>query len=219
MLSNKNNVIITKIDENNNNLNNNINNNNITETNNNITETNNNITETNNNIDKEKKLNQNLSNIDQNNINRLLNNKENLNILNKNNNNLENKKKNIDIDNLNFNNIVNSELSDKEKYNLLKEKNDTKVEEKLPEFLTLDAGKWGYVSAVANFASVVFQLYTTFKTKKTKSFSILFLFLLTFLNLVYVFLGVLTENIGLVIACGVFVLYNLIIIYFYYFGK
>ena len=46
----------------------------------------------------------------------------------------------------------------------------------------------------------------------------LFIVLLTFLNFVYVFLGLLTENIGMVIACGVFVLYNLIIVYFYYFG-
>tara|TARA_Y100000389_G_scaffold191802_1_gene218535 strand:+ start:411 stop:878 length:468 start_codon:yes stop_codon:yes gene_type:complete len=90
---------------------------------------------------------------------------------------------------------------------------------KLEEVIGFNAGEWGYISAVANFASVVCQLYTTFKTQKTKSFSMLFIVLLTFLNFVYVFLGLLTENIGMVIACGVFVLYNLIIVYFYYFGK
>lgn len=159
-----------------------------------------------------------ITKINQNDIEEILNNNENLNILNSklnNNKPLENK----ELEEIELEDIVDLELSDKEKYNIMKEKDDIKTEEDLPEFLSLDAGKWGYISAVANFASVVFQLYTTFKTKKAKSFSILFIYLLTFLNLVYVFLGVLTENIGLVIACGVFVIYNLIIVYFYYFGK
>ena len=90
--------------------------------------------------------------------------------------------------------------------------------DKLEQVLGFNAGEWGYISAVANFASVICQLYTTFKTKKTKSFSILFIALLTLLNFVYVFLGILTENIGMVIACGVFVIYNLIIVYYYYYG-
>jgi len=165
-----------------------------------------------------------ITKIDNDEIDSMLENDEDLSIMNNknindyNDNNNENNNKNS-IENVELENIVDSEISNKDKYNILKEKEEIETEEKLPEFLSLDAGKWGYVSAVANFASVVFQLYTTFKTKKTKSFSILFIYLLTFLNLVYVFLGILTENIGLVVACGVFVIYNLIIVYFYYFGE
>lgn len=98
------------------------------------------------------------------------------------------------------------------------EKAEEKLD-KLEKVLGFNAGEWGYISAVANFASVICQLYTTFKTKKTKSFSILFIALLTLLNFVYVFLGILTENVGMVIACGVFVIYNLIIVYYYYYGR
>lgn len=99
-----------------------------------------------------------------------------------------------------------------------REKAEEKLD-KLEQVLGFNAGEWGYISAVANFASVICQLYTTFKTKKTKSFSILFITLLTLLNFVYVFLGILTENIGMIIACGVFVIYNLIIVYYYYYGR
>ena len=179
---------------------------------------NSNITNTNNINNTNKSDNEIITKINQNNIDEILNNKEDLNILN---NKLDNNKplENKELEEIELENINNLELSDKEKYNIIKEKDDIEMEKELPTFLSLDAGKWGYISAVANFASVVFQLYTTFKTKKAKSFSILFIYLLTFLNLVYVFLGILTENTGLIVACGVFVIYNLIIVYFYYFGK
>jgi uncharacterized protein with PQ loop repeat len=110
-------------------------------------------------------------------------------------------------------------LTSKEIYNLERAELKKDLDDKLPTLLKLDASEWGYISAIANFLSVVFQLYTTFKTRQTKSFNMLFIYLLTFLNFVYVFLGVLTENIGMIIACGVFVVYNLIIVYFYYFGN
>jgi uncharacterized protein with PQ loop repeat len=91
--------------------------------------------------------------------------------------------------------------------------------DKQRKILSLNVSKWGIVSAVANFASVVFQLYRTMKTQKVKSFSMKFISLMTFLNFVYVIIGILTENYGMTFACLVFVVYNLIIVYYYYFGK
>jgi len=93
------------------------------------------------------------------------------------------------------------------------------LEDKQRKILSLNVSKWGIVSAVANFVSVVFQLYRTMKTQKVKSFSMKFISLMTFLNFVYVIIGILTENHGMTFACLVFVVYNLIIVYYYYFGK
>ena len=93
------------------------------------------------------------------------------------------------------------------------------LEDKQRKILGLNVSKWGIVSAVINFGSVVFQLYRTMKTQKVKSFSMKFISLMTFLNFIYVIIGILTENHGMTFACLVFVVYNLIIVYYYYFGK
>lgn len=98
-------------------------------------------------------------------------------------------------------------------------KNQNEIEEQQETYFGLNVSHWGIVSAFANFASVVFQLYRTIKTQKVKSFSMKFISLMTFLNFVYVIIGVLTENHGMTFACLVFVVYNLIIVYYYYFGK
>ena len=95
----------------------------------------------------------------------------------------------------------------------------SEIEEKQDKYFGLNVRHWGIVSAFANFISVTFQLYKTIKTQKVKSFSIKFISLMTFLNFVYVIIGILTENYGMTFACIVFVIYNLIIVYYYYFGK
>ena len=95
----------------------------------------------------------------------------------------------------------------------------SEIEEKQEKYLGLNVRHWGIVSAIANFTSVTFQLYKTIKTQKVKSFSIKFISLMTFLNFVYIIIGILTENYGMTFACLVFVIYNLIIVYYYYFGK
>ena len=136
---------------------------------------------------------------------------------------LEDKEKeleqNIFISEPKYSHLDKNNIEDENNFIKIREKILEDKLDKLQEVLGFNAGEWGYISAVANFSSVICQLYTTFKTEKTKSFSILFIGLLTLLNFVYVFLGILTENIGMVIACGVFVIYNLIIVYYYYYGR
>ena len=130
-----------------------------------------------------------------------------------------------------INNLVNNQIDNETQSNETQsnetQSNETQsneeitneLEDKQRKILSLNVSKWGIVSAVANFASVVFQLYRTMKTQKVKSFSMKFISLMTFLNFVYVIIGILTENHGMTFACLVFVVYNLIIVYYYYFGK
>ena len=150
-----------------------------------------------------------------NNTNPLINNK-NLSINNKNpsiNNVLSDQPINV-IENQ-INNISNEENKNTKSNEEIKKE----IEENQEKYLGLNVRQWGIVSAFANFTSVVSQLYKTIKTEKVKSFSMSFISLMTFLNLVYVIIGILTENHGMTFACLVFVIYNLIIVYYYYFGK
>ena len=119
---------------------------------------------------------------------------------------------NNQLDNNQIDNQLDNEIQSNEEIS-------NELEDKQRKILGLNVSKWGIVSAVANFASVVFQLYRTMKTQKVKSFSMKFISLMTFLNFVYVVIGILTENHGMTFACLVFVVYNLIIVYYYYFGK
>lgn len=115
------------------------------------------------------------------------------------------------------NNILNNQnIVEQEDNNL---GNNAENNAEVKKILGLNVSSWGLVSAIANFLSVVFQLYKTVKTEKVKSFSIKFIGLMTFLNFVYFILGILTENYGMTFACLVFVIYNLIIVYYYYFGQ
>ena len=120
-----------------------------------------------------------------------------------------------------INNLVNNQIDNETQSNETQSNEEitNELEDKQRKILSLNVSKWGIVSAVANFASVVFQLYRTMKTQKVKSFSMKFISLMTFLNFVYVIIGILTENHGMTFACLVFVVYNLIIVYYYYFGK
>jgi len=143
------------------------------------------------------------------------NNEENNNPEKNNNNILPIVRQGINTDNKNNisnNNNNNSEVKSDEEI-------QEEVEDQQRKLLGLHVGQWGIISAVVNFTSVVFQLYKTVKSQKAKSFSMPFIFLMTFLNLVYTVLGILTENHGMTFACLVFVIYNLIIVYYYYFGK
>ena len=138
-------------------------------------------------------------------------------------NNSLNEIKNTEIPLVRQNLINNSNNNQNNLKNNSEVKSDEEIQEEVEDqqrkLLGLHVGQWGIISAVVNFTSVVFQLYKTVKSQKAKSFSMPFIFLMTFLNLVYTVLGILTENHGMTFACLVFVLYNLIIVYYYYFGK
>ena len=93
--------------------------------------------------------------------------------------------------------------------NLLKQESDTKI-------IGLNAVNWGYFGIVTNGLSALFQMYTLYKTKSAKSFSMPFIWIMTFLNAVYCLVGILENNIGLAVATFFFVVYNFTVIYVYY---
>lgn len=103
-----------------------------------------------------------------------------------------------------------------------KKTNNTNDREKLKEqrtFLSLNVIQWGWISVLTNGLSVAFQMYNLFKTNSAQSFSMRFIFLMTLLNAIYCLIGLFTLNWGLAIATFMFVIYNLTVVYFYYFGK
>ena len=93
--------------------------------------------------------------------------------------------------------------------NLLKQESDTKI-------IGLNAVNWGYFGIVTNGLSTLFQMYTLYKTKSAKSFSMPFIWIMTFLNAVYCLVGILENNVGLAVATFFFVVYNFTVIYVYY---
>jgi uncharacterized protein with PQ loop repeat len=93
--------------------------------------------------------------------------------------------------------------------NLLKQESDTKI-------IGLNAVNWGYFGIVTNGLSALFQMYTLYKTKSAKSFSMPFIWIMTFLNAVYCLVGILENNVGLAVATFFFVVYNFTVIYVYY---
>jgi uncharacterized protein with PQ loop repeat len=80
----------------------------------------------------------------------------------------------------------------------------------------MNAENWGYFGIITNGLSALFQMYTLYKTKSAKSFSMPFIWIMTFLNAVYCLVGILEKNIGLAVATFFFVVYNLTVIYVYY---
>lgn len=86
-------------------------------------------------------------------------------------------------------------------------------------FLGINATNWGWISVLTNGFSVVVQMMNLFQTQSAQSFSMPFIFLMTLLNAVYCFVGLLTLNWGLALATWLFVIYNLTVVYFFYFGK
>lgn len=87
------------------------------------------------------------------------------------------------------------------------------------KLFNLDDKQWGWVAVATNGISVIFQLYSLFKTKSAQSFDITFITLMTILNATYALLGLLIMNWGLFIATLIFVFYNLTVMFFYYSGK
>ncbi len=93
--------------------------------------------------------------------------------------------------------------------NLLKLESNTKK-------IGMNAINWGYFGIITNGLSALFQMYTLYKTKSAKSFSMPFIWIMTFLNAVYCLVGILEKNIGLAVATFFFVVYNFTVIYVYY---
>ena len=93
--------------------------------------------------------------------------------------------------------------------NLLQQESSTKK-------IGMNAVNWGYFGIATNGLSALFQMYTLYKTKSAKSFSMPFIYIMTFLNAVYCLVGILEKNIGLAVATFFFVIYNFTVIYVYY---
>jgi uncharacterized protein with PQ loop repeat len=85
-------------------------------------------------------------------------------------------------------------------------------------FLYLNRHQWGWISVVTNGLSVVVQLYNLITTKSAQSFSMKFIFLMILLNFWYFIVAMLQDNYGFAIATMTFVLYNLTVVYYYYWG-
>ena len=101
------------------------------------------------------------------------------------------------------------------KINNKSNQNEKKDEKK---FLNIKKNNWGWISVVTNGLSVLFQVTNLYKTKSAQSFSMKFITLMIILNGWYFIVALLEENTGFAIATGLFVLYNLIVVYTYYCG-
>ena len=98
-------------------------------------------------------------------------------------------------------------------------KEDTKEYEKHKTLWGLTAHQWGQISVFTNGFSVVFQMKQLLRTQRAQSFDMKFIGLMTLLNFLYFIMGILTLNKGLAIPTFSFVVYNLTVMYFYYYGK
>jgi uncharacterized protein with PQ loop repeat len=116
--------------------------------------------------------------------------------------------------------IVNIETEEQntkpQKQEAEKEKQEKQLEK---TFLGLDVLTWGWISVATNGFSVIVQMNNLIRTRSAQNFSMYFIFLMTILNAIYCIVGLLTMNWGLAIATFLFVIYNLSVVYFYYFGK
>jgi hypothetical protein len=110
-----------------------------------------------------------------------------------------------------------------DEYIIYKKENNEDAKDTVPKeqrtLLGIDIQQWGWISVITNGLSVAFQMFNLFKTRSAQSFSMYFIFLMTLLNAVYCLIGLFTLNWGLAIATFMFVVYNLTVVYFYYFGK
>lgn len=93
------------------------------------------------------------------------------------------------------------------------------IEEEKKTLFGLNADEWGWISVFTNGFSVIFQMNQLLRTQKAQSFDMNFISLMTLLNFVYFIMGILTLNKGLAIATFSFVIYNLSVMYFHYYGK
>ena len=116
--------------------------------------------------------------------------------------------------------IVNIEAEEQNAKEQKKELEKEEAKDKLEKtFLGLEVLTWGWISVVTNGISVVVQMNNLIQTQSAQNFSMYFIFLMTILNAIYCVIGILTANWGLAIATLLFVIYNLSVVYFYYFGK
>lgn len=83
-------------------------------------------------------------------------------------------------------------------------------------FLSLDAHQWGMVGLVANLVSVTVQLTNLLRTKHAKSFSMVFIGLMTLLNAWYAFVAYLHGNTWFAASALLFMVYNIVVIAHYY---
>ena len=98
-------------------------------------------------------------------------------------------------------------------------KSTKSIEEEKNTLFGLNADEWGWISVFTNGFSVIFQMNQLLRTQKAQSFDMNFISLMTLLNFVYFIMGILTLNKGLAIATFSFVIYNLSVMYFHYYGK
>lgn len=104
-----------------------------------------------------------------------------------------------------------------ENYENDQEKQDNQDKEK--KILGLTKNNWGWISVVTNGLSVIIQMVNLYATKSAQSFSMKFIFLMALLNFTYFIIGIINNNVGLAIATFMFVIYNLTVVYYFYFGK
>lgn len=115
---------------------------------------------------------------------------------------------------------ISEEVKEKINNKIIIEKNKDEIEKDLNKnFLGLTIIQWGWISVFTNGASVLFQLNNLIKTKSAQSFSMKFIFLMIILNFWYFIVAILQQNIGFAIATFSFVIYNLVVVYYYYNGK
>jgi hypothetical protein len=116
--------------------------------------------------------------------------------------------------------IVNIETEEQNAKEQKKELKKEEAKDKLEKtFLGLEVLTWGWISVATNGISVIVQMNNLIQTQSAQNFSMYFIFLMTILNAIYCAIGILTANWGLAIATFLFVIYNLSVVYFYYFGK
>jgi hypothetical protein len=116
--------------------------------------------------------------------------------------------------------IVNIETEEQNAKEQKKELEKEEAKDKLEKtFLGLEVLTWGWISVATNGISVIVQMNNLIQTQSAQNFSMYFIFLMTILNAIYCIIGILTANWGLAIATLLFVIYNLSVVYFYYFGK
>ena len=125
-------------------------------------------------------------------------------------------KKKQDVDeNKNSHSIFRNNVSDDLKtfyFKYQKVKDDQKYKNKI---MGMNAEVWGYIGLITNGLSAVIQMYTLYKLKSAKSFSMPFIYIMTLLNAIYFIIGIIEQNIGLSIATAFFVIYNFTVIYTY----
>jgi uncharacterized protein with PQ loop repeat len=67
-------------------------------------------------------------------------------------------------------------------------------------------------------AAVFPQIYKLYQRKKAKDFSMYFIFGMIIVNLLFLIVGFINKINGLMIGSSFFIIYNLTVVYYYFFG-